>query len=76
MNTRNEWQKILRLANEELKPKGYEIRISDKSDPGFFSCKIYKGRKLLETYAENYYESELEDLVTDAWVYAKNKANL
>lgn len=69
MNTRNEWQKILRLANEELKPTGYEIRIVEYGF-GSYNCEV------VETYAENYYESELTELVTDALHYTKNKANL
>lgn len=66
MNRTNNWKELLGHANEELKPKGYSIRIT-RDGSGCYSCKVYKGRKLLETYAENYYEDELSDLVTEAW---------
>ena len=66
MNRTNNWKELLSHANEELKPKGYSIRII-RDGSGCYTCKVYKGRKLLETYAENYYEDELSDLVTEAW---------
>jgi hypothetical protein len=68
MNRHNDWEGLLSYANEELNPKGYAIRITNDEE-GYYNCKIYKGKKLLETYAENYFEDELSDLVNDAWHY-------
>lgn len=73
MNRRNNWQYLLNLANEELKPKGYEIRIFDYDGEGFYICDILKDGVSIEVYAENYYEDELTDLVTEVWHYVKTK---
>ena len=72
MNRRNEWQKLLALANADLKQYGYSLDINDKGDKGFFKCNILRGRKVEETYAENYYEDELDELVNEVWAYVKN----
>ena len=69
MNRTNNWKQILALANEELKPKGLSIRITHDGS-GNYACKIFKGRRLLQTFAENYYEDELADLVNEAWHHA------
>lgn len=68
MNRINNYDQLLGYANKELKPKGYSIKLR-KDEDGYYSCEIRKGRKLLEVYAENYFENELADLVTDAWHY-------
>ena len=67
MNRYNDWENLLSYANEELKEFGYQIRLSCKD--GFYNCNIYKGKKKVETYAENYYEDELSELINDAWHY-------
>jgi len=74
MNRINNWKQLLGHANEELKPKGFSIRVTDDGE-GFFDCKIYKGRKLLETYAENFFEAELPDLVNEVWGYTLRLAS-
>ena len=63
----SDWMKALHYANEELEDKGCRIIISEPEE-GFFKCDII--RPSTKTYAENYYENELEDLITDAWDYA------
>ena len=72
MNQRKEWQKILALANAELTEKGYSIEINDNEEEGFFKCVILKNGKAVKTYAENYYENELDELVTEVWNYVKS----
>jgi len=73
MNRRNEWRNTLKIANEDLKKRGYRISVNDREDKGFFKCVIYKGGKKVETYAENYYEDELDELVNDVWSYVKHE---
>ena len=72
MNRRNEWQTILKLANEDLGKFGYSLLIVEP-EKGFYDCEIRKDGNLVETYAENYYEDELSDLITDAWHDTKLK---
>ena len=69
MNRRNDWEDQLRIANEELKPTGYSIRIFDYDGEGYYICEILKDGASLEVYAENFYEDELADLVTEVWHY-------
>ena len=71
MNKHNNWQNLLRLANEALNPKGISITLTNDGD-GFYKCEITVDGKT-ETYAENYYEDELSDLVTEAWHDANAK---
>lgn len=66
MNTNNDWKNQLKLANEDLENSGYSILITEPEE-GFFFCEFWKDGEFLETYAGNYYEDELEDLITDAW---------
>ena len=73
MNKRNNWEQVLGYANEDLKSKGFSIKIKKQSD-GYYSCEIRKGRKLYQVYAENYFEEELADLLNEAWVHANNVA--
>ena len=68
MNTRNDWKYLLELANEDLNKIGYSILITEPEE-GFYDCEIWKDGELVETYAENYYENELSDLVTEVWHY-------
>ena len=70
MNENKEWQNLLKIANEELETSGYSILIVEP-EKGFFNCEIYKDNNLVETYAENYYEDELDDLITDAVGYIR-----
>lgn len=68
MNTYNDWKHLLQLANEDLSKIGYSILITEP-EKGFYDCEIWKDGELVETYAENYYENELSDLVTEVWHY-------
>ena len=75
MNTHNDWQNLLKLANEDLTNHGYELKVYEED--GYYSCDIWKdvtingcGYKVaLDNYAENYFENELSDLIIDAWHY-------
>ena len=65
MNRRNDWENLLRYTNEDLEKTGYSLLIT-KDDEGYYGCEIWKDGKLVEVYAENYFEDELSDLITDA----------
>ena len=69
MNRRNNWKQLLQFANEDLDKSGYSILVVEPEE-GFYNCEIRKDGKLVEVYAENYYEDELSDLVNDALHYA------
>lgn len=71
MNKRNEWQNLLKIANEELDSTGYSILIVEPEE-GFYDCEIHKDGELVETYAENFYEGELDDLITEVFHYVRN----
>lgn len=71
--TFSEWKEYLKIANEDLKQYGYRLSVNDRGDRGFYKCVIYKGNKNVETYAENYYANELEELISEAWSYVKRK---
>ena len=60
------------MANEDLDKFGYSLLIVEPEE-GFYNCEIRKDGELVETYAENYYEDELSDLITDAWHDTKLK---
>lgn len=74
MNRYNDWENLLRISNENLEKTGYSIDIVQPED-GFYNCEIWKDGKRLEVYAENYFEDELSDLVSDAFHYVFTKAN-
>ena len=73
MNKHNDWETLLSLANEDLAKIGYSIDVNDDEDEGCYSCKILTDGYVVETYAENYYEEELSDLITEVWHYTKEK---
>ena len=70
MNRHNDWENILNLANEELGKHGVSIRSTEPEDDGYYNCEIWKNGEQVELCAENYYEDELADLVTEIWHYA------
>ena len=72
MNRYNDWQGLLKMANEDLDKFGYSLLMVEPEE-GFYNCEIRKDGNLVETYAENYYEDELSDLITDAWHDTKLK---
>ena len=69
MNRHNDWENLLRIANEDLEKKGYSLLLTEDSE-GYYSCEVWKNGKKLEVYAENYWEDELSDLITEAWHHA------
>lgn len=70
MSRYNDWKNLLKLANEDLDKIGYSLLIVEPEE-GFYSCEIWKDGKLVQTYAENYYEDEVSDLIIDAQNYVK-----
>ena len=75
MNKYNDWENLLRYANEDLEKTGYSLRIVEDED-GYYSCEVWKNGKFIDVYAENYWDDELTDLITDAhhYISTKNKA--
>lgn len=65
-NRHNDWEKLLEYANEDLGKNGYSLHIIEDEE-GYYSCEIWHNGKQIAVYAENYFEEELTDLVTDAW---------
>lgn len=64
MSKTNDWQETLRLANEDLSPRG--ITITVENNEGFFSVNIGE-----IPFAENFYEDELVECISDAWAHAR-----
>lgn len=67
MNRYNDWLNLLRHANEDLEKTGYSLLITEDGEDYLYSCEIWKDGEKLGVYAENYFEDELSDLITDAW---------
>lgn len=59
------WEEALSAANESVEKYGYAIAIRKKED-GFYDCTLTHDGKS-ELYADNYSESELQELIADAW---------
>lgn len=72
-NRYNNWKQLLGYANEELEKTGYSILLVEP-EKGFYNCEIWKDGKRERIYAENFYEDELSDLMTEVWHYALKKA--
>lgn len=73
MNTRNDWEATLQMANEDLKQYGMEIRVLNDPDDGTYACDINDGFEWA-SFADNYYERELGEVVNEAWEHARAKA--
>ena len=86
MNTRNNWEQLRDFANEELKKRNAMLSVYEAED-GLYDVDILYGLDFhaepfditkyqeCETFASNYYERELADVITEAWHYASNKLN-
>ncbi len=78
MNTRNDWEGTLQMANEDLKQYGMEI-IVRPDGPGMevdddYHTVFIKDGDEEEVFADNYYERELGEVVNEAWAHARAKA--
>ena len=62
------WKRALKNANKDLEKYGYSLLIVEPEE-GFYNCEIWLNGELVETYAFNYYENELEELIEDACDY-------
>ena len=76
-NFRNNWQEMLKLANDDLKPHNTTICVDQNEDDGYYSISILYGvdfdtakHEKYEMFADTLFESELSDCVTGAWHYA------
>lgn len=71
MNTRNNWSEVLRIANNDLHNRnGRHIHVV-KEDDGYYTILIDG-----ETFAENYFEHELEACIGEAHAVAKQKPKM
>ena len=71
MNRRNDYIGLLEMANDELKGLGVEIKVKEKNG-GYYDIDIVeKNDNNTTSYAENFYEDELADCISDAWSQAK-----
>lgn len=71
-NRINNWQELLKLANDELKKHDCKIRVVLDVVDGGYDVDIYKGVECFP-FASNYFEDELSDCINDAWAHARNK---
>lgn len=69
-NKVNNWQKLLKLANKDLKKYDAEIGVYEHDD-AYSVTIVVDGKE--EEYADNYYEDELGDIINDAWAHARAK---
>lgn len=68
MNRYNDWQSLLRTANEELAENNTRIEVLDEDF--IYSLNIIVDGKVI-TFAANYFEDELCDVIQDAWAHAR-----
>ena len=52
MNTRNDWENLLRIYNEDLEKTGYSIKITDYYNDGCYTCEFMKDGVSVMVYAE------------------------
>lgn len=72
MNTRNNYRSLLKEANKDLKHWGMKL-VLHKED-GSYSLNIESSDGAQKrNYASGYYENELEELINDAWAFAKQE---
>lgn len=70
-NRVNNWQELLKLANEDLKKYGVEINVLLVDDTSDYDLHIFYPDGTTDIFAENYYEDELGELVNDAWAHVR-----
>lgn len=72
-NKVNNWQELLKLANEDIKKYNKIIKLEEFD--GTYTLYIENTEdKSYDIFAEGYYEDELGDLINDAWAHARTKA--
>lgn len=69
MNRYNDWQGLLKRANESLAENNTRIEVLDEDF--VYSVDIIVDDKRIN-FADNYFEDELCDVINDAWVHARN----
>ena len=71
-NRVNNWEELLKLANEDLVKQNLEIKLEEFD--GAYTLYIDNTEdKSYDIFAEGYYEDELVDLINDAWAHARAK---
>lgn len=71
MNKVNDYEALLKLANEDLASVGKQLVLDKDKDDGSYSVLVHDDRDQIDCFAEGYYEDELGELINDAWVHAK-----
>ena len=66
MNKHNDWETTLKYANEDLEKYGYSLLLTEDEE-GYYNLEVWKNGEFFDIYAENYWEDELTDLLTEAW---------
>lgn len=69
MNTRNQYETLLEIANNDLIGLGKRIVIEEEE--GDYSVKIVDSDNNTEIFAEGWDEEDLEELINEAWDSAK-----
>lgn len=72
-NRVNNWEQLLKIANNNLKKYGVEMNVLLGEDTGNYDLHITYPDGTTDIYAQNYYEDELDELVNDAWAHARAK---
>lgn len=74
-NKVNNWEELLKLANEDLKAYGCQISVYKTEDSeDFWQVDIDVIGMPTDCFAENYNEDELSECINDAWAHARAKA--
>ncbi len=68
MNFRNSYKNTIEIANNDLKAYNTMLSLYQNEDGNYSIDIIYDND--CETYAENNFENELDNLIIDAWHYA------
>lgn len=74
-NKVNNWQEMLKLANEDLAKCEYKITLEEFD--GSYTIYIENtATDKWDIFAEGYYEDELTDTILEAWEHAKGKKQI
>ena len=75
-NRHNNWKKLLKLANSNLKNYGVKMNVVHVDDTANYDLHIVYPDGTTDIFAQNYYEDELDELINDAWSHARAKVKV
>ena len=61
-----EWEETLKFYNEDLAKEGCSIKVT-KDDHDCYTVQLCCGDEVLDDFAENMYEHELNDCILECW---------